>query len=44
MGVVKYKNLGMEYPLEGTKDLDKEEAKNARQFIMNGVKDIRTRK
>lgn len=44
MGVVKYENLGMEYPLKGTKDLDKEEAKNARQFILNGVKDIRTRK
>lgn len=44
MGVVKYENLGMEYPLKGTKDLDKEDAKKARQIIMNGVKDIRSPK
>ena len=43
MGVVKYENLGMEYPLKGTKDLDKEDAKKARQMILDGVKDVRTR-
>lgn len=44
MGVVKYQNLGMEYPLAGTPDLAKEEAPKAREIIMNGIKDVRTRK
>lgn len=44
MGVVKYENLGMEYPLRGTSNLDKEDAAKARQIIMNGVKDVRVKK
>lgn len=43
MGVVKYENLGMEYPLKGTKDLDKEDAKKARQIILKGVADVRSK-
>lgn len=42
MGVVKYENLGMEYPLKDTENLDKEDAKKARQIILNGVKSVRT--
>lgn len=42
MGVVKYENLGMEYPLKGTPDLDKKDAIKARKMILNGIKDIRT--
>lgn len=44
MGVVKYQSLGMEYPLAGTPDLDKEEVPKARQIIMDGLKDVRTKK
>lgn len=43
MGVVKYENLGMEYSLKGTKDLDKEDAKKARQIILKGVTDVRSK-
>ena len=43
MGVVKYENLGIEYPLKGTENLDKEDAKKARQTILNGVKAVRTK-
>lgn len=42
MGVVKYENMGMEYPLKGTSNLEKEDAKKARQIILNGVKAIRS--
>ena len=38
MGKVKYKNLGIPYPLEDTPLLDKEEAVKARDIIMNGIK------
>lgn len=38
MGVVKYKNLGMEYPLKGLKDLPKEEAIRAREIILKAAK------
>jgi len=44
MGVVKYENLGMDYPLKGCQNLDKEDAKHARQVILDGVKDIRMQK
>lgn len=44
MGVVKYENMGMEYPLKGTPDLDKADAAKARQIILNGVRDVRTAK
>lgn len=39
MGRVKYKQLGMEYPLEGTRIPDKEEAHAARETILKGVRD-----
>ncbi|MBR3770824.1 MAG: pyruvate formate-lyase 1-activating enzyme, partial [Clostridium sp.] len=41
MGVVKYENLGMEYPLKGMKDLDKEDSMKARQIILKGVADVK---
>ena len=44
MGAVKYQNLGMEYPLAGTPDLAKEEVPRARELIMNGIKDVRSKK
>lgn len=41
MGKVKYRNLGMQYPLEDTKPLSKEEALAARQVILTGIRDTR---
>lgn len=39
MGRVKYKQLGMEYPLEGTRIPEKHEAAAARETILKGVRD-----
>ena len=39
MGKVKYKNLGLDYPLGDTPPLPKEEAAKARDIIMQGIKD-----
>lgn len=39
MGVVKYENLGMEYPLKDLESLDKEAAVEARKVILKGMKD-----
>ena len=39
MGVVKYKNLGMDYPLEGIPPLDKKDAIAAREVVLKGMKD-----
>lgn len=41
MGVTKYKQLGIEYPLEGIESLPKEKAKEARTFILEGIKEVR---
>lgn len=38
LGIVKYESLGMDYPLKGTSDATKEEAVNARNMILNGMK------
>ena len=38
MAISKYKNLGMEYPLENTPQLTKEEALQARGWIVEGYK------
>lgn len=39
MGKVKYKNLGIDYPLADTEPLPKSEAAKARDIIMQGIKD-----
>ena len=44
MGEVKYKKLGMEYPLAGLENLPPEKAKEARNIILEGIRQIRQRK
>lgn len=39
MGVVKYQNLGMEYPLKGIEPLSKDDAIAAKKVILRGFKD-----
>ena len=41
MGVNKYKNLNIPYPLEGIPALDFEKAVKAKQFILEGIKETR---
>ncbi len=41
MGEVKYKNLGIEYPLKDMPALKKEDAIKAREIILKGIKDKR---
>ena len=42
MGKVKYKNLGMIYPLEDVPPMSKEGAVAAKKIILHGIKDVRT--
>lgn len=44
MGKVKYKNLGIPYPLEDTKPLTKEQALAAKQVILSGYRDEKEHK
>lgn len=41
MGVVKYENLEMDYPLKGVRPLEKEEAVQAREVIKKGMRAAR---
>jgi pyruvate formate lyase activating enzyme len=41
MGIVKYENLGLDYPLKGVRPLEKEEAIEARKVILKGMKSVR---
>ena len=44
MGVSKYKELGMPYPLEGVEAATKEQAVKARQIILNAYRQVRQAK
>lgn len=41
MGVVKYENLGIEYPLKGIKALTKEQAQKAKQIVLAAIHEKR---
>lgn len=41
MGVSKYEELGIEYPLKGVKALSTKEAVKAKEFILKGIHEIR---
>ena len=44
MGVAKYNELGIEYPLDGMPPLDKSEAEQARLHILEGIREVRRNK
>ncbi|MDO4337133.1 MAG: pyruvate formate-lyase-activating protein [Eubacteriales bacterium] len=41
MGVAKYKNLGIPYPLEGLENMDPARAKEAREILLNAIRETR---
>ncbi|MDO4273400.1 MAG: pyruvate formate-lyase-activating protein [Eubacteriales bacterium] len=43
MGAVKYKNMGMAYPLEGVPEMDAAGARKARDIILEGIRQVRTK-
>lgn len=43
MGIQKYKELNLSYPLEGLKSLSEEKAVEARKIILEGIKEVRTK-
>jgi len=44
MGVVKYQNLGIPYPLEGVEPLSKKDAVKAREIVLEGMREVRNKK
>ena len=44
MGVGKYKNLGMDYPLKGIEPLDKEELAQAKKWLVDGIREAKNGK
>ena len=43
MGQSKYEELGIDYPLKGLHSLDRAEAAKAKQVILSGIRDIRSK-
>ena len=43
MGQSKYEELGIDYPLKGLHSLDKAEAAKAKQVILSGIRDVRSK-
>lgn len=41
MGVSKYESMGIDYPLKGIPDLSKEDLKIAREWLKQGINDVR---
>ena len=44
MGIVKYENLGLDYPLKGVPALEKAEAVKARDIILGAYREVKRKK